>query len=220
MKLVIVYSLLAIFLLKKASCTHLETCECHEIERIVSTTIEQALAGLQYNFSLEINRAISKINTTDVAVLSRLETSVNLTMSKIFALENGVKDTIVQLIDPIQRQLDYHLPPPPAVLLQRNFSQGNPAESCKDIYENDPSTPSGYYWIRTNSGPIKAYCKMDSNCGNMTGGWMRVAHLDMTNSSHQCPNGMTLVSRSSAPRRLCDITYSGCASKNYTVYGK
>ena len=28
---------------------------------------------------------------------------------------------------------------------------------------------------------------MDANCIDYTGGWMRVAYIDMRNSSHQCP---------------------------------
>ena len=214
MKLFIFYSLLFQLLLKEASCTHLETCECHEIKAIVSDAVEQAMARLEYNLTREINKAITRINTTDLDLLSRLETGLNLTQTRVLDLENDMKNTMVQLIDPIQAQLDYHLPlGPPG-------SQKNPAESCKEIFKENNRTSSGYYWIKTTNCPIKVYCKMDSSCGNMTGGWMRVAYLDMTNTSHHCPSALTLLSRSSTPRRLCDTSHTGCASTSYTVYGK
>ena len=61
---------------------------------------------------------------------------------------------------------------------------------------------------------------MDAKCSGYSGGWMRVAYIDMRNSSHQCPSGLSLLSRSSSPRRLCDITTSGsCVSKYFSVHG-
>ena len=60
---------------------------------------------------------------------------------------------------------------------------------------------------------------MDADCQNMTGGWMRVAYIDMRNSSHQCPTGLTLKTRGSEPQKLCDRTPHGCASNTYTAHG-
>ena len=48
---------------------------------------------------------------------------------------------------------------------------------------------------------------------------MRVAYIDMKNTSHQCPRGLTLFSRSSPPRRVCNVTTTGCVSTNFTVHG-
>jgi hypothetical protein len=47
-------------------------------------------------------------------------------------------------------------------------------------------------------------------CGNVTGGWMRVAELDMTNSSHQCPGGF----------RTCvqNMTSLGCSSITFSTH--
>ena len=55
-----------------------------------------------------------------------------------------------------------------------------------------PSSASGYYWVTASNGSaVRVYCDMTRSCGNITGGWARVAELDMTNSSHQCPSGLT-----------------------------
>ena len=193
MKLFILLSLFSLMVLKEVSCTHLETCECHEIKEIVNAAIEQAMVRLESNLTLEINRAVTRINVTDNSVLSLLEQGVNSTMTKLGDLEDSLKDTIVQLIHPIQVQLDYHLPQP------------QPAESCKEIYKSHPHATSGYYLINTTSGPIRVYCKMDSDCANMTGGWMRVAYLDMKNPHHYCPSALTLLSRNSTPIADCVI---------------
>ena len=34
---------------------------------------------------------------------------------------------------------------------------------------------------------MRVYCDMTLLCGNITGGWMRVAELNMTDTSQQCP---------------------------------
>ena len=76
--------------------------------------------------------------------------------------------------------------------------------SCKDIPEN---SPSGYYWIQAKNHtiPVQVYCDMMSrNCNcNSTGGWTRIANLDMTDPNQNCPNGFRLVNRTEPPLRLC-----------------
>ena len=77
-----------------------------------------------------------------------------------------------------------------------------------------PSSPSDYYWVRASNGSaVRVYCDMTRSCGGVTGGWMRVAELDMTNSSHQCPSGLTLRTESDSNIRAC-VTAStvGCVS--------
>ena len=51
-----------------------------------------------------------------------------------------------------------------------------PATSCASIHLFSPSLPSGDYWIRAfNGSAVSVYCDMTRSCGNITGGWMRVA---------------------------------------------
>ena len=66
-----------------------------------------------------------------------------------------------------------------------------PASSCKEIIEISPSSPSGFYWVKDgNEGRVRVYCDMTRTCGGITGGWVQVANIDMTNSSHTCPQGL------------------------------
>ena len=56
--------------------------------------------------------------------------------------------------------------------------------SCAAILEQNSSSISGYYFMRSLSGQLRSvYCDMRRTCGNITGGWMRVAMLDV----HNCP---------------------------------
>ena len=59
----------------------------------------------------------------------------------------------------------------------------NPAISCKKIAELRPSYESGYYWIQGVSGAVEVYCEMGTdNEFGQSGGWMRVADVDMRNN--------------------------------------
>ena len=92
----------------------------------------------------------------------------------------------------------------------------SPASSCKEI---DPSSPSGFYWIKAgNESSIRVYCDMTRTCGGITGGWMQVANIDMTDSSHTCPQGLkTLTSQ----KRLCGINIirEGCSPVTFATNG-
>ena len=216
MKLLALLCLLALQLAQEGACTHLETCECHEIRELVSATVQQAAANLEYKLSLMIETAISKINTTDETALSSLESSLISTMER--------------LVKPIQAQLDYHLPPPPLPSEDPSAplptedpspplpSEDNPATSCRDLLDRHPNASSDYYWIGKSGSPaVKVYCDMTRTCSNLTGGWMRVANMDMTNTSQQCPTGLTLLSSSS--KRLCDITSNICVNDTFITEG-
>ncbi len=61
--------------------------------------------------------------------------------------------------------------------------QSYTAASCSAVLLYNSSSPSGYYWVRSSSGSaVRVYCDMTSSCGGITGGWMRVTELDMTDS--------------------------------------
>ena len=101
-------------------------------------------------------------------------------------------------------------------------SLNNPASSCSDIPHD---SPSGEYWIQTNSStsPVQVYCDTNQrNCScNTTGGWARVANLDMTDPTQQCPVGFKQINRTEPPLRTCGrpgVT-AGCVSTTLPVYG-
>ena len=105
-------------------------------------------------------------------------------------------------------------------LHQPGMTASHPATSCQEIYDFNPNTTSGYYWLGASDGSaIRVYCDMTLTCKGVGGGWMQVAKLDMTNSSHQCPLGTRL--RNNQSKRLCgiDSTEAGCSSTTFAVQG-
>ena len=55
-------------------------------------------------------------------------------------------------------------------------------------------------------------CDMTRSCGGVTGGWVRVGYLDMTNSSHQCPSGFMEHTDSNICACRRTGTSAGCGS--------
>ena len=95
------------------------------------------------------------------------------------------------------------------------------ATSCKDLYQCNPALPSGYYNITTTQGVERVYCVMNTTtCGNITGGWMRAAYIDMTVQSNSCPQGLTYTVESST--RMCTRSHTidiGCSSVTFPTHG-
>ena len=94
-----------------------------------------------------------------------------------------------------------------------------PAVSCKEILQQAPQSPSGLYWLRgTNNRPRQMYCDMERSCKGVAGGWMRVASIDMNDTSSTCPSGLRTLT---SPRRLCamNIDGGGCSSAVLPVQG-
>ena len=106
--------------------------------------------------------------------------------------------------------------------LYLGVNESNPAISCAEIFKKKLSTPSGYYWLRSDNGSaVRVFCDMTLTCKGVGGGWMQVAKLNMTNSSHQCPPGTRL--RTYLPERLrvCGRIRNapGCTSSVFNVHG-
>ena len=94
-------------------------------------------------------------------------------------------------------------------------TQSSSAVSCSVL---PTCCPSGYYWIRrANGSAVQVYCDMDRVCGcNGTGGWARVAYLNMTDPNQQCPQAWREVS---SPKKACRRTNASCESEYFNTYG-
>ena len=99
-----------------------------------------------------------------------------------------------------------------------------PANSCAELAEQEPNIPSGNYWIlNSTQSPVQVFCEMGEvfpSSLNVTGGWMRVANLNMTDPDQQCPENLQL-SYTDQPIRLCGRSTDGlgCDSVTFTTYG-
>ena len=63
--------------------------------------------------------------------------------------------------------------------------------SCNVIKKNWPNSLSGYYIIGGISGPLYVYCNMEEMCSS-GGGWTRLAYLDISDPTQNCPSGFRL----------------------------
>ena len=90
--------------------------------------------------------------------------------------------------------------------------------SCQEIHYCFPSAPSGYHKISVPNGSlVEVYCDMEgTNCGGQ-GGWMRVAHVNMSQSGASCPEG--LVQKSLSGLELCGQSGTGCQATVFSTLG-
>ncbi len=98
-------------------------------------------------------------------------------------------------------------------------SYEHPVNSCRDLPEH---YPSGDYFMLNNCNkiPVKIYCDMNRTACNITGGWNRVAMLNMSNSNHSCPNGLKFIAGDMSPERLCGSTvFQACSSAKFETHG-
>ena len=93
--------------------------------------------------------------------------------------------------------------------------------SCEEIKTNWPDSPSDYYLIADTKGhPRHVYCHMESLC-NSEGGWMRIAYLNMSDSTEECPPGFRLYNQNGI--RACGrpelSPANSCQSVKFSTYG-
>ena len=104
-------------------------------------------------------------------------------------------------------------------LITPGYTACNSASSCKEVLQLAPQSPSGLYWLRgTDNRPIHMYCDMERSCKGVAGGWMRVASINMTDTSSTCPSGLKTLTD---PIRRCamNINSIGCSSTMLSVQG-
>ena len=153
------------------------------------------------NSPTKCNKVIKELTETTVANISRLETRLyNEGIIKILEDVSNLNRSMVRLegnIDDIKEDIntlkDIHENtttekcPPPSLLLPH---------SCEEVKRRCPDCPSDYYIIADNSSIARqVYCYMEELC-NSTGGWMRVAYLNMADSYEKCPDEFRLYNES------------------------
>ena len=150
------------------------------------------------NSPTKCNKMIKELTETIATNISRLETRLyNEGIIKILEIVINLKRNMARLegnIDDIKEDVnilkDIHdntttMKCPLPLSLPR---------SCEEVKRRCPDCPSNYYIVADNRSIARhVYCYMEELC-NSTGGWMRVAYLNMTDSSEKCPDGFRLYS--------------------------
>ena len=175
--------------------------------------------------STSLMNAITSINDTLVCLKEDVN-NLTTTQQQIGGAHNpaaSCRDILEQ--DPDSTSKYYWIRDPSGRVTQQYCDMGtggseNPAASCRDILELLPNSGSQLYWIRDSSGRVtQQYCDMEREGCGTRGGWMRVAHLDMTQPNQQCPSGFRLITSSS--KRLCGRPgpHGGCVSVKFSTNG-
>ena len=166
-------------------------------------TISSTYMQVNQNFSvleIHVDNLIQQLNNDTQNRLSGLEIVLNQTFSAVL----NETESLIQ-----------------SYLEKYGLYQNYPATSCAAILQFNPSSYSGHYWIRSsNSSAVHVYCDMTRSCGNITGGWMRVAELDMRDNSSQCPSALKMGTACN-PIRTCVINSDNadCSSISFTTHG-
>ena len=151
----------------------------------VIVQLQRSLSGLEFSVNSIISEYERRITVLQNSIVRR-DATVNGSIfeydRRIKQLQNSAND-FNELQANISRSLE--------IQIEDIILQLNPAASCSHFLRMNPSSPSGLYWIKSSNGSaIRVYCDMTRSCGGVTGGWMRVASLDMRDNSTQCPSGL------------------------------
>ena len=159
------------------------------------TELNATIQSLELQLDTRLDALTDMLNERLDEATDRLEFRVNTSLDMILANEK---------VDSSQQPINIDTP---------EQNPGNPAASCANILANNPSAPSGYYLIETQGNSSVQYCDMALSCHGITGGWMRVTDLNMTDISQTCPSG--LMERNDPPNlRTCvrNEASAGCSS--------
>ena len=108
------------------------------------------------------------------------------------------------------------------LLINQMYPHLIPPLSCKQILSKIPNSPSGHYILTPNNGATNysTYCDMGTLCDS-GGGWTRLAYLDMSDPTQNCPSALELYQSGSV--RACGRSLSnipvGCASVQFPSNG-
>uniref|UniRef100_A0A1X7TN96 Fibrinogen C-terminal domain-containing protein n=1 Tax=Amphimedon queenslandica TaxID=400682 RepID=A0A1X7TN96_AMPQE len=155
------------------------------------------------NFT-ELANVIQKLNDNMIKLNNIIGTLSNIQDTSTSTA--GVVDDILIVV---QELLQLH-----------NVSSPLPA-SCKQLNDENPDSSSGIYILVSANGTslYYTYCNMEELCGS-GGGWTRLAYLDMSDSTVNCPSGFRLYQ--SGGVRACGrpVTSSGsCVSVQFPSNG-
>ena len=157
---------------------------------------------LNYSTCTSLHRDVTKQGKAVLSAVTKLDNKLDnvttIALSNQQSIENLTKNINQLLLQ------GYH----PSPLLH----------SCEEIKSYWPHSPSDYYIIADNHGHTRhVYCQMENICGS--GGWMRVAYLNMSDSTEECPPEFRLYQ--SGGVRACgrQSTNSGsCQSVKFPSY--
>ena len=156
--------------------------------------------GSNNDILAELNVTSSQLDTLITSVDDNVKNIKDL-LSKSSINQNAINN----LTDIIKDLLQMVTNSPPSAL----------PNSCLEIKMKWPDSSSGYYYIRGKD----VYCHMEELCSS-GGGWTRIAYLDMSDCSANCPPGFRLY-QSGGVRACGRVSFEdfSCQSVKFPSYG-
>ena len=184
----------------------LETVTCSKVQ-LLNASIDRSFSNIEDRFEDIVNLQNTNMRQLNICVQAQetLQDIANQFNVQIYGNFSTIENRLTEIENLQNSRID---------ALLAGLCPSFPATSCAAL---PPSSPSGYYWVRASNGSaVRVYCDMTRSCGGVTGGWVRVAELDMTNSSHQCPS--SLRQRNDSDNRTCvrDSNSRGCSSVTFS----
>ena len=201
------------------------------LEAILNETRVARYQSLQRSLAQEnaLNELIDKVETTSTQLVALINEIKNTRLDQNTCC-NITNDSLGHIYNELhsarQEAQDYH------EVAQQWYTQPNvfvSFASCEDIKTMSPSAPSGYYNITKYDGTTqRVFCDIEHShlscngtehshqCGTASieycgsTGWTRVAYLNMSDPSQQCPNELRLYNESGV--RACGRNYSSIGS--------
>ena len=202
--LCLIVAVIVVILVKGDSSAPDLSCNCTEL---IDNLIYQ---GSFPNFTQWADRVVYNVMQQTTDVVNRVNTNVTLSIPKFTEIDSQILQTSSRSVDILATTRETL-----AVILANLFPI-----SCKQIFTQFPGSPSGYYTLASNNGSTySTYCNMEELCGS-GGVWTRLAYLDMTDSTVNCPSGLRLYQ--SGGVRACgrpSTSYGSCASVQFPSNG-
>ena len=181
---------------------------------LITTTTPAVLdpESVQHLLSQQVAHLQNNTNTVNLIQQSSENTTQKL-INIVSTLNNlkGTSTSTAGVVDDILLVVEELLEIQNASVLFNSIHQ---PVSCKDIKTVLHNSPTGYYHVNSRN----IYCNMGELCGT-GGGWTRLAYLDMSDSTVNCPTGFRLYQ--SGGVRACGRPYGGasCSSVQYPSNG-
>ena len=171
--------------------------------------ITETVTSLQHLLDEQVTYLLNNTNTVNLIQQSSTQKLINIvsTLNNLKGISNSIAGVVNDILLVVEELLEIQN----ASVL---FNSIQPV-SCKDIKTVLPNSPTGYYHVNSHN----IYCNMGELCGT-GGGWTRLAYVDMSDSTVNCPTGFRLYQ--SRGVRACGRPVSscgGCSSVQYPSNG-
>ena len=195
-------------------------CTCPVMKNIneLHSTFQLLLIEIEQRFDIWITR-ITKLEDQANNLTSELEDSLNYSFneassnvsSKLENTRQQISSEIVNTINATQSSVDNL-----ATSVVNSIQAKYEFESCININTFSLPFRTGEYLIRTSDNNVTRMNCILYTCDGVSGGWKRVAYLDVNDpSASACPNG--LQQRDSPLSCITTATGGGCSAVMYAI---